>query len=116
MTSSYISPAKGYTRPPAVNPVPKDYHHLESDRALPDTTKTMSCSEASDQYITPIEDPAVCVAKRRETLGERTARIKDNKQSHIYLGFDKPKQLSEKVILIRDIQNIDFMKSATRCL
>ena len=98
MTSSYISPGKGHGQPPAVNPVPKDYHHLESDRAFLSATKTRtSRSEASDQYGTPIEDPAECVAKRRETLSERTARISDNKQSHIHLGFDKPKQISEKV-------------------
>jgi hypothetical protein len=98
MTSSYISPGKGHGRPPAVNPAPKDYHHLESDRALPSATKARtSRSEAADQYITPIGDPAECVAKRRETLRERTDRISDNKESHIHLGFDKPKQLSEKV-------------------
>ena len=98
MMSSYISPGKGHGRPPAVNPVPKDYHHLESDRALSSTTKTRtSRSEAADQYGTPIEDPAECMAKRRETLRERTARISDNKESHIHLGFDKPKQVSEKV-------------------
>ena len=98
MISSYISPGKGHGRPPAVNPVPKEYHHLESDRALLNATKSRtSRSEASDQYGTPIEDPAECVAKRRETLRERTARISDNKQSHIHLGFDKPKQSTEKV-------------------
>ena len=98
MTSSYISPGKGHGRPPAVNPTPKDYHHLESDRALPGITKTRpSRSEAADQYGTPIEDPAECVAKRRDTLRERTDRITDNKQSHIHLGFDKPKQISEIV-------------------
>lgn len=101
MTSSYISPGKGHGRPPAVNPTPKDYHHLESDRALlPSATKareSRSRSEAAAQYVTPIEDPAECVAKRRETLRERTDRISDNKESHIHLGFDKLKQISEKV-------------------
>lgn len=97
MTSSYISPAKGFSRPPAVDPVPKSYHHLESDRALLHPPKTSSRSEASDRYVVPIDDPVECASRRRETLGERTARIKDNKQSHIFLGFDEMKQISEKV-------------------
>ena len=98
MTSSYISPAKGFSRPPAVDPVPKAYHHLESDRALLHPPKASSRSEASEQYVTPIDDPAESTSRRRETLGERTARIKDNKQSHIFLGFDQEKEISEKVI------------------
>ena len=105
MTSSYISPGKGHGRPPAVNPALKDYHHLESDRALlPSATKartSRSRSEAADQYVTPIEDPAECVAKRKETLRERTDRISDNKESHIHLGFDRPKQISENVCKLR---------------
>ena len=101
MTSSYVSPAKGFSRPPAVNPVPKDYHHLKSDRALLHPPKTSSRSEAANQYVTPIEDLAECASRRREALGERTARIQDNKQSHIFLGFDKPEQVSEKVSHIR---------------
>ena len=97
MTSSYVSPAKGCTRPPPVDPVPKSYHHLESDRALLHPPKTAHRSEAADQFITPIDDPVESTARRRDVLGERTARIKDNKQSHIFLGFDKPQQISEKV-------------------
>ena len=97
MTSSYISPAKGFSRPPAVDPVPKAYHHLESDRALLHPPKTSSRSEASDQFITPIDDPVESASRMKETLGERTARIKDNKQSHIFLGFDQESQISEKV-------------------
>ena len=98
MSSSYVSPGKGYGRPQAVNPVPQDYHHLESDRALlPSATKSSSRSEASEQYVTPIDDPVERVAKKRETLRERLARTSDNKQSHIHLGFDEPKQVSENV-------------------
>ena len=96
MTSSYVSPVKGSARPPAVDPVPKDYQHLKSDRALLNPLKTSSRSEAADQYVTPVEDLAECASRRRDTLDMRTARIKDNKQSHIFLGFDEPSQVSEK--------------------
>ena len=82
-------PCKGFSRPPAVDPVPKSYRHLESDRALLHPPKTAPRSEAADQFVTPIDDPVESTARKMDVLGERTARIKDNKQSHIYLGFDR---------------------------
>ena len=106
MTSSYISPAKGFSRPPAVDPVPKSYHHLESDRALLHPPKTAPRSEAADQFVTPIDDPVESTSRKMDMLGERTARIKDNKQSHIYLGFDRPQQISEKVYISNTLYNM----------
>lgn len=97
MTSSFGCPPSG-GRPPPVNPTPHDYHHLESNRALPHPLKGPIHSEYHDKHKALLKSSGECLSKRKEAVGERTSRTSHNKDSHFVFGFDSGVPLSEKVI------------------
>lgn len=57
MGSSYMAPPPGTQPSLPVNPVPKNYHHLESNRALPHPPKGPPSSEAK-----------VCTAEKKKSM------------------------------------------------
>ena len=98
MTASYGNPRQVTGCLVLVKPDLKDYHHLESDRALTHPPKGPALSEVKQQFTVPLKDTQECITKRRNALDERRSRIGDSKQTHFFLGFDDSKPLSEKVI------------------
>ena len=50
-----------------------------------------------DQFVTPMKSKEEGVERTRAAMDERSSRIKDNKQTHLVLGFDQTPPLSEKV-------------------
>lgn len=50
-----------------------------------------------DQFVVPVKSKEEGVERSRAALDERSSRIKDNKQTHLVLGFDLTPPLSEKV-------------------
>lgn len=78
-------------------PTHEDYHHLESNRALPHPLPPPTGSEAQDNYTVPRKGTQEYVDYQREHKGERSARILDNKRTHFLFGSDPPQNLTENV-------------------
>ena len=97
MTMSYTAPPTDARPSTPIDPFPKNFHHLESNRALPHPPKGSNRSEAQENFSIPLAGPDECVTRRSLALGERKTRISDNKNTHFVLGFDEPVTLSEKV-------------------
>ena len=97
MTSSYVVPPRGTKPSLPVDPTPNNYHHLESNRALPHPPNGPIRSEIHDNFTTPLKTSDECLTKRKAALGERNSRISDNKNTHFILGFNDASPLSEKV-------------------
>ena len=80
-----------------VVPEVKNYHHLESNRALPlPLISGPSSSEARNEYIQHLSSKEFSL-KHKDSIGNRTSRIKENKGSHFTLGCDAPQNESENV-------------------
>lgn len=115
MSSSYVAPPAGTQREGPVNPVPQDYHHLESNRALLHPPTGPPCSEnmvlhmidtsciymhelsTQAQFAAPLKSETEAKEQMRAAQTERKSRIEDNKHTHLVLGFDSTPPLSEKV-------------------
>lgn len=80
-----------------VKPSPKDYHYLESNRALPHPLDTTSNSETQARFRLPVENTEEYIQNQKRSMGDRTARISDNKKTHFIYGFDCPQYKTEKV-------------------
>jgi hypothetical protein len=97
MSSSYVAPPPGTQREGPVNPAPRDYRHLESDRALLHPPPGPPSSENMAQFGAPLKSEEEARERVREAFQERNSRIRDSKQTHIVLGFDSVPKLSEKM-------------------
>lgn len=97
MAMSYPTPPAGVRPSTPCDPFPKDYHHLESNRALMHAPKGGNLTEACGNFTAPLAGPKECLSRRLSALGERTSRISDNKNTHFVLGFDESVALTEKV-------------------
>lgn len=80
-------------------PVYKDYHHLESNRALPRGHPLLkqSGSEAQDSFTLPIKTTEEYSKRKREGLEDRAARIRESKSTHYVVGYDPAQMESEQV-------------------
>ncbi len=94
---SYGAPPVGTKPATPIDRTPKNYHHLESNRALLHPPVGAYCSEVQGNFTTPLSGPEECMSKRVSSFGERTTRISDNKNTHFVLGFDGTVDQSEKV-------------------
>ena len=95
---SFSSPqCTEYTKP--VVPVYREYHHLESNRALPEGHPLLKPdrTEAQDNFARPIKTEEEYTTRNRANLSERTTRIEDNKSTHFVLGSDPLRQETEQV-------------------
>ncbi len=97
MTMSYAAPPVGIKPSTPINHTPKNYHHLESNRALLHPPVGAYCSEVQENFTTPLSGSEEFMSKRVSSFGERTTRISDNKNTHFVLGFDDSVAQSEKV-------------------
>lgn len=94
--SSYTSPQRvNFAK--LVKPVRKDYHHLESNRALPHPLPSHIASEAQDKYTLPLDNLKDYAQKLGENIGNRTATTRHNKDTHFLLGSDDNQMKSENV-------------------
>ena len=78
-------------------PKPIDYHHLESNRALPYPLQQTTCSEAQHSYKIPIEDTEEYARKKGESIENRNARREDNKSTHYVAGYCPSLRQTEQV-------------------
>ena len=79
-------------------PVRKDYHHLESDRALPHPLAAQKRSEVEDKYVVHLQNPEDYSQQRGQNIGERTNRDLHNKGTHFVFGSGYDPKTSETVI------------------
>lgn len=78
-------------------PKPIDYHHLESNRALPHPFLQGTCSEAQHSYKVPMEDTEEYAREKRGNVGSRNARREDNKSTHYVAGYCPSQKQTEQV-------------------
>lgn len=107
MGSSYTAPPSGSSPAHPINPAPKDYHHLESNRALPHPPKGPAKTEVQECFGVLVKSEGVSVGRTRAAVGERTSRMHYNKGTHFFLGFSKTPPLSEQATEFAEKQPVD---------